>query len=72
MSHKTDACKLRDQLRDEGFHVELTGSGHWEVRCDGRRVATFPQTPGDRRWRQNAIGDIRRWKRSRGMDTRRH
>jgi hypothetical protein len=69
MSHKTDAVKFARELRQQGFQVEVTrGSGHWEVRtADGDRVCTFAQTPGDRRWRQNAMGDIRRWKRSRGI-----
>ena len=68
MSHKTDAAKLVRQLREEGFHVRVTGTGHWEVRVpDGERVCTFAQTPSDRRWRQNALGDIKRWKRSRGI-----
>lgn len=71
MSHKTDAKRLKGQLEEEGFTVKLTGSGHWEVRTEsGERVTTFPQTPSDRRWRQNAIGNIRRWKRSRGIPAR--
>lgn len=68
MSHKTDARRLKDQLRHEGYVVRLTGSGHWEVRTeDGERVTTFPQTPSDRRWRQNALCNIRRWKRGQGI-----
>jgi LysM repeat protein len=68
VSHKTDAKQLKNDLTEEGFTVRLTGSGHWEVRDDhGERVTTFPQTPSDRRWRQNALGAIRRWKRSRGI-----
>jgi|HubBroStandDraft_6_1064221.scaffolds.fasta_scaffold2102973_2 hypothetical protein len=68
MSHKADAVKLVRQLREEGFQVQVTGGGHWEVRIPGgERVCTFAQTPSDRRWRQNALGDIRRWKRSHGI-----
>lgn len=68
MSHKADAKRLADQLKEEGFNVKISHGGHWEVRdADGRRVCTFAQTPSDRRWRQNALGDIRRWKRSRGI-----
>lgn len=68
MSHRVDAAKLAHQLEEEGFQVRVTGTGHWEVRVPGgERVCTFAQTPSDRRWRQNALGDIRRWKRGRGI-----
>jgi hypothetical protein len=64
MSHRTDAVQLRRTLIKEGFQVKLTGSGHWEVRAQsGERVSTFPQTPSDRRWKQNTQAEIRRWKR---------
>lgn len=69
MSQQSDTAKLVRELRREGFSVEITGSGHWEVRAStGERITTFSQTPGDRRWRGNAVAPIRRWKRSRGIN----
>lgn len=66
MSHRTDANQLRRKLNKEGFRVLMTGSGHGEVRSQqGERVSTFPQTPSDRRWKQNTMAEIRRWKRTR-------
>jgi hypothetical protein len=59
---------MRDKLRQEGFSVELTNGGHWEVRGEnGRRVTTFPQTPSDRRWKLNAESEVKRWKREQGI-----
>jgi len=70
VSSRTEAVQLARQLRNEGFDVELTrGSGHWEVRRNGRRVTTFANTPGDHRWKRNALQYIRRWKRSNGVKT---
>ena len=67
MSHASDARALCKQLRREGFAVEMNSAGHWEVRWKGRKIATFPQTPSDKRWRQNCLGDIKRWKRAQGI-----
>jgi hypothetical protein len=68
MSGRHDARQLKKQLEQEGFTVRETGSGHYEVRYEGRRVTTFPQTPSDCRWRLNTLGNIKRWKRNRGMN----
>jgi hypothetical protein len=71
VSHSSDARQFRQQLERAGYDVLRTGSGHYEVRHRGhyevrhrgQRVATFPVTPGDRRWKKNALADIRRWER---------
>ncbi len=69
MSHKADVKTLVQKLRQKGYSVELTLKGsHWEVRSrTGERISTFSCTPSDKRWRDNAVADIRRWERSRGI-----
>jgi hypothetical protein len=63
-----DAKQLKKQLEREGFIVRETGSGHYEVRWKGKRITTFPQTPSDCRWKLNTMANIKRWKRSVGMN----
>lgn len=68
IGHRKDVRQFRNQLKQEGFKVQLTGSDHWEVRSQhGERITTFAQTPSDRRWRHNAMTAIRRWKRAQGI-----
>jgi len=69
VSHTQDVRQLVRKLRHRNYVVEETKRGsHWEVRTKaGERVATFPSTPGDRRWKANALADIRRWERAKGM-----
>lgn len=61
-SHSREAAQLAWQLEAEGFTVRIIGSGHYEVRHQGRRVTTFSHSPKDRRWRANALQYIRAWK----------
>ncbi len=69
MSRGTDVRQLVRKLKKQGYQVIHTPRGsHWEVRTQrGERIATFPSSPGDNRWRDNAIADIRRWERAKGM-----
>jgi hypothetical protein len=64
VSGKKEALQLKHRLEADGFSVTLNGSGHWEVRANGRWVSTFPQTPNYQRWRRNALADVRRWQRA--------
>ncbi len=68
MSHSQDVRQLVRRLRQRYVVEETRRGSHWEVRTErGERVATIPSTPGDKRWRDNALADIRRWERARGM-----
>jgi hypothetical protein len=69
MSYTQDVRQLVRKLKRQGYLLEETKRGsHWEVRTKaGERVATFPSTPSDRRWRDNTLADIRRWERRKGM-----
>jgi hypothetical protein len=68
MGHRREALQLVKRLRRTGYQVEIVGTGHWEVRTeDGERITTFSSTPSDNRWKQNTVGNIRRWKRSKGI-----
>ena len=70
MSYKKEALQLKRQLEREGFVVLRTGGDHWGVRTRaGEWVAGFGESPGDRRWRQNAVSQIRRWKRANAART---
>lgn len=61
MSLTKESKQLRSRLRKMGLDVEKTGSGHWTVRdADGRRLATFPDSPGSPSFRRNVISDLRR------------
>jgi len=63
---KKDADQLVKDLRayfkaeDLDYTVEKRG-GHWHVlTAEGKSVANFGSTPGDSRFRQNAITQLRR------------
>lgn len=53
---------LIKRLERQGFDcADRTGNGHPIVRTTtGEFVTTLPSSPGDRRWRDNAIGQLRR------------
>lgn len=55
-----DLRKIVKALREQGFEVERTQRGHYEVRRDGRKVATFSGTPSDRRSWKNSLARVRR------------
>jgi hypothetical protein len=65
VSGRKEARQLKAQLESEGFLVLYTGSGHYEVRAEGRKVTTFTSTPSDHRWKCNALAHVKRWKRER-------
>lgn len=57
----SDLRKLLAVLKQQGFGVERTKSGHWLVRdAGGRAVATIAGTPSDRRAWLNAVARLRR------------
>jgi len=55
-----DLRKIVKALREQGFEVTRTQRGHYEVRRDGRKVATFSGTPSDRRSWKNSLADAKR------------
>lgn len=57
----TDFLKL---LQESGFEVSETRTNHYNVKFNGKRIATIPGSPSDRRWRKNALSDINRSMRS--------
>jgi hypothetical protein len=60
MSAKDIAGIIRE-LERQSFTVTRTAKNHWIVRsADGRRVATLPSTPSDRRSLLNALAALRR------------
>lgn len=67
MSQRAEAGKLARKLRKEGFQVVLSGRGHWEVLSGDSHVTTFSHSPSDMRWKKNALANIRKWKRERGI-----
>lgn len=56
-----DVRAMVGKLRDSGFKVEESGSGHLKVYGpNGRLVSTLPKTPSDRRALKNARAQFRR------------
>ena len=55
-----DTKKLVKELKRQGFEVTMTKGSHYEVRLNGRRVATLAGTPSDKRGWLNAIAALRR------------
>lgn len=51
---------LLDQCRQKGAQVNKLGSGHYEVRKGGKRIAVVSATPSDHRSVPNARAEIRR------------
>jgi hypothetical protein len=43
----------------EGVEVRNTGSGHLAIYRQGQFLVTLASTPGDRRWRENAMATLR-------------
>ena len=62
-SHSSDVRALKRQLEREGFDVLPTGTGHWKVSQQGRRVTIFANSPSDRHWRANTLSRVKQWKR---------
>lgn len=56
----SDLRKVLKALEEQGFTVTRTQSGHWEVRLDGRRVATLSSTGSDHRGLRNGLAYLRR------------
>jgi len=57
--HK-DLRKVIKALEDQGFDVRKNARNHYEVRKNGRKVATFASTPSDWRGWLNSIADAKR------------
>lgn len=55
-----DMRKVLKALEEQGFTVTRLSSGHFEVRLDGRRVATLAGTGSDHRGFRNALSYLRR------------
>lgn len=55
-----DMKKIAKALEAQGFTIEATRKGHLAVRLDGRLIATFSGTPGDRRSTKNALAYLKR------------
>ncbi len=55
-----DLKRMLKALDDQGFEVSRTQRGHYEVRENGRRVATIAGTPSDHRSIRNSIAYLRR------------
>ncbi len=64
---KKDVRELMKALKDQGFEVTPSKSGHFIVRRGGQRIATLAGTPSDRRSWMNTIAVLRKagfaWKR---------
>ncbi len=43
----------------DGVTCAVNGGGHIKIMKDGKTVATMPHTPGDHRWRNNILRDLR-------------
>lgn len=49
------------QIEAKGYTVEKSKGGHLIVRnTEGKRVYALPSTPGQGRWRQNLLAELRR------------
>lgn len=58
---KQEVRELVRDLERQGWRVEARKGGHLVAYSpDGKTMVTLPSTPGDRRWRQNAISQLRR------------
>lgn len=60
MKMSNDMRRMLRALEEQGFEVTRTKRGHYEVRKDGRRVATMAGTPSDHRGIRNAIAYLRK------------
>jgi hypothetical protein len=62
MASNADMRKLMVRIRNYGWHVEIGGSGHWQVRHPetGDLLLSASATPGDRNAHINAARDARR------------
>ena len=55
-----DMRRMLKALEEQGFDVTRTQRGHYEVRKDGRRVATIAGTASDHRSIRNAVAYLRK------------
>ena len=55
-----DMKKMLKALDEQGFEVTRTQRGHFEVRREGRRVATIAGTASDHRGIRNALAYLRK------------
>lgn len=51
--------KFVRELRKAGLTVTLASGGHWRAQCP-EGLVFFAASPGDGRWRQNALAELRR------------
>ena len=58
---KKEIREIVKLIEANGFTVEGGGNRHYKVKnADGVTVAVLPSTPGQGRWRQNALADLKR------------
>lgn len=56
---KKDVKQFIQRVKAVGVEVKPQANGHWRMLYQGSFVGTLPATPGDGRWRENAITAMR-------------